>query len=432
MGTEGEMGRHLGVSGRRFRALAAVIGLGFVLALVIVAAGIGSGTKALGASTTLTVLAGDVSVRHDGAQFVAAVDGELLGAGDAIRTGADGRAVLTYFEGSSVTVEPSTQIVIEAANTASDGSTVVAMSQAFGRTWHVVTKLITSGSKYEVRTPASTASVRGTAFTVDVDASSTVVTTTEGTVVDQVPDPLITGRTVEVPVRAGQEHRQGKGQPASPAQPAPEPQRRVTITVGATNSIVVDPAGRSNGVTKDGKLLAQTPGAQVARDGDKVVITLPDVPDGKLATHVAKRSGNDDEDVDVETKVEGSGDAVSVEGRTKSSGENKTAGVEIKRDASGTTRERVLAPEETKALPTPHAVTDKIQRTVEPAPASTARPFTPERTQPLSPAASPERRNATPEPRRTDAPSRAPSRSPGSGFVPDLPPLPVRALSARG
>jgi hypothetical protein len=424
------------VAGRRFRVFAATIALGLVLAIALGAAGFFGGSKAVGASTTLTILSGVVTVRHGSDAFVSGVDGELLNSGDTIRTGPDGRAVLTYFEGSSVTIEPSTEIAIDDASASSDGGTVVAMTQTFGRTWHVVTKLVTGGSKYEVRTPASTASVRGTAFTVDVDTGSTTVTTSEGTVVDQVPDPLITGRTVEVPVRPGEEHRQGRGQPLSPTHRAPEPQRRVTITVGATNSIVVDPAGRSNGVTKDGKLLAQTPGAQVTRDGDNVVITLPDVPDGKLATHVAKRAGNDDEDVDVETEVESKGDTVRVESRTKSTGENKTAGVEIERDASGGTHERVLDPEEAKALPTPHAVTDKIRRTVEPVrrassarPATTAAPTTaPDGTRPQTPAASPDRRITTPEPRRTDAPSRSPS----SGFVPELPELTLGALSTRG
>src|SRR5438874_9451755 len=148
------------------------------------------GVAAFAADTTVSVLSGDVSVRHAGAEFAAATDGDVLHEGDTIRTGADGRAVLTYFEGSSVTIEPTSELTIDAVSTASDGGTVVLMTQTFGRTWHVVTKLITGGSRYEVRTPASTASVRGTEFEVDADNDATTVSTTEGTVVQQVADAL--------------------------------------------------------------------------------------------------------------------------------------------------------------------------------------------------------------------------------------------------
>src|SRR5204863_107709 len=90
--------------------------------------------------------------------------------------------------GSTVSIEPNTELTIEKASALSDGSTLVLMQQNFGRTWHVVTKLITGNSKYEVKTPASTATVRGTAFQVDSDSERTIVTTTEGTVVDRVAD----------------------------------------------------------------------------------------------------------------------------------------------------------------------------------------------------------------------------------------------------
>ena len=135
-----------------------------------------------------------------------ATDGEVLVAGDTVRTADGARAVLTYFEGSTVSVEPNTELTIETAASFTDGSTVVVMQQAFGRTWHVVTKLITGNSKYEVKTPASTASVRGTAFQVESDGERTTVTTTEGTVVDRVADPDHAGQTVDVPVPAGKTH----------------------------------------------------------------------------------------------------------------------------------------------------------------------------------------------------------------------------------
>ncbi len=136
------------VGAQRLRIAVAVVGLGFVFALVVGAAGISENTKAFGAGTTLTIISGEVTVRHGASAFTIATDGDVLNEGDAIRTGAEGRAILTYFEGSTVTIEPSTELAIDAANATVDGSTVVSMTQSVGRTWHVVTKLITGGSKY--------------------------------------------------------------------------------------------------------------------------------------------------------------------------------------------------------------------------------------------------------------------------------------------
>lgn len=273
--------------------------LGFVLALALGSAGLLGGGRALGSSTTITVIGGSVSVRHGAAgTFVAAVDGEVLNAGDAVRTADASRAVLTYFEGSTVTIEPNTELAIDAA--AANGSdTIVEMTQTIGRTWHVVTKVVTGGSKYEVRTPASTASVRGTAFTVDTDGTTTTITTTEGTVVDAVPDPNDPTRTIDVPVPAGQRHSQTHGTPPRAIEPAPEPEREVTITVSDENSIVIDTLGRANGIDKNGKAHLETPGAKLTKVDGKLVITLPNIPDGRLQA-LSHSQGN----VDVQTTVQ--------------------------------------------------------------------------------------------------------------------------------
>ena len=156
------------------RLLRKSVGYVVLAFLLFTAFGVGGGFggRALGAATTVTIISGDIEVRHGAtATFVSATDGEILVAGDVIRSGEGSRAVLTYFEGSTVSIEPNTELVIETASSFTDGSTVVVMQQTFGRTWHVVTKLITGNSRYEVKTPASTASVRGTAFRSTATAS---------------------------------------------------------------------------------------------------------------------------------------------------------------------------------------------------------------------------------------------------------------------
>lgn len=337
----------------RLRFAVVTAGLTFVLAIALGAMGAVSNAKVFGATTSLTVLSGDVMVRRAGGDFVAAFDGQVLSEGDTIRTGADARAVLTYFEGSTVTIEPDTQLTIDNASTLADGGTVVVMTQAFGRSWHVVTKLITGSSKYDVRTPASTASVRGTEFEVNSDGDQTTVSTTEGTVVAHVNDPTQRGVTVDVPVTAGMTQTQSKDDAPGAVKLRPEPERTVTVTVSAPNSLVVDPVGRANGVTKDGKVVVQTPSAQVRRVDGKIVVTLPDLPDGVLATRVEKRSADDDDEVAVEATLEERGEApVELRDRARSDGSAKTVGFEFKK-RSGKSEGRAIEGEATRVLPSP-------------------------------------------------------------------------------
>ena len=399
---------------QRIRFLAGTVVLAMLMGLALGVTGVlVSSAKAYGASTSLTVLSGDVSVRHGAGDFVAARDGEVLGEGDSVRTSTDARAVLTYFEGSTVTIEPSSELTIDNASTLADGSTVVVMTQSLGRTWHVVTKLVTGFSKYEVKTPASTASVRGTQFQVDTDATATTVTTTEGTVMAQVIDPSAPGNTVDVPVTAGTAQTQSRNAAPAPAHKAAEPERRVTVTVNATNSIIVDPAGRSNGVTKEGKLVVQTPGAQVKREGNTIVITLPNLPDGRLAAHVQKQSLEDDDDVQVTAKLEEKGDAVDLKDAARSDGLEKTTGFELKR-SNGKTQGRALDDDEKQALPEGRVTTPR--ETIVNGPNGTRRvvPATPTQ----RPAVTPTRR-----PANTKAPAKTPApRSEGA----TTPALPIR------
>lgn len=429
---------------QRLRFAVAVVGLGFVLALVLGVAGVGQNTKAFGAGTTLTIISGEVTVRHGASDFAAASDGEVLNEGDAVRTGAEGRAVLTYFEGSTVTIEPATELAIDAANATADGSTVVLMTQSVGRTWHVVTKLIAGNSKYEVRTPASTASVRGTEFQVDADSAVTTVSTTEGTVIATIADPTTPGTTVDVPVTAGTTQTQPKNAPPAPARPAAEPERKVTVTVGATNTLIVDPLGRANGVTKDGKIVVQTPGAQVRREGDKIIVTLPNLPDGKLAARVDKKDDQDDNDVSVETKVEEKGRATVVDNKAlvKSGSDKKSAGIELRRAGDGTTEGRTLDEREKQTLPAAKTAapqsTSRGRQTQTPEPTATRR-ATPSVTR--SPSPTPSATNTSG--RRTAEPSETSRATPTpraqqdgervtvEGFIPErsLPRLPVSTPS---
>jgi hypothetical protein len=197
--------------------------------IVALSVGVGSSAvlapeaNALVSVSTLTVVDGAVLVSHAGAEFTSAREGEVLVAGDTIRTGTGGAAEITYFEGSSVRLEAGTEIVVERLRIEADGGTVIGMMQTLGRTWHVVTKLISGSSRYEVRTPSSTASVRGTIFAVDVhvdaDGPAATVTTSEGVVVHTAADPDVAEAT-QVRVTAGQQSTKSASKPAEPVRAA--------------------------------------------------------------------------------------------------------------------------------------------------------------------------------------------------------------------
>jgi len=321
---------------RRMRLSVTVIGVAFMIAIIFgVTGALGPGGKAAAAGvSTLTILSGPVAVRHAGGDFASAADGAVLIAGDTIKTGADARAVLTYFEGSTVEMEPESELSIDAARSDANGDTIIVMQQNLGTTWHVVTHLITTGSLYEIHTSTATASVRGTQFTVDVAPDGTTTeTTTEGAVANT--DAQGTATVLTLP---GERTTTRKGEPPSRPAPVPQPQRTVTVTVGDPNALVVDTLGRANGL-HNGKKILQTPGAQLRIVDGHLVVTLPDVPDGAITTHRARGGSTDGSVTDLRTKVEDNGRPAVELAETVAPGTHE--GVDIKEQAdSGPSLER--------------------------------------------------------------------------------------------
>jgi hypothetical protein len=107
--------------------------------------------------TTLTFVDGPVLIRHGAGEFAPAGVGDVLAAGDTIRTASGASAEITYFEGSSVRLEPETEIIIASLRTEKD----ISLARMLMRSWRVVTQLIVGNTRYEVRGPGSTASIRG-------------------------------------------------------------------------------------------------------------------------------------------------------------------------------------------------------------------------------------------------------------------------------
>ena len=95
------------------------IGIGVVIALIVVSAIVvprflkPKQAFSLVDETALLVLKGTVQVQHSGSEKLDTVTGEApLKVGDRILTADDGYAVVTYFDGSTTTIDPGSDITL--------------------------------------------------------------------------------------------------------------------------------------------------------------------------------------------------------------------------------------------------------------------------------------------------------------------------------
>lgn len=242
-----------GKGSRRARIIAIAVGL--VLAVAVVRLVVPGGARTLGASTALRVLAPAVQVAHPSADFGAADDGAVVAEGDQVKTDAKGHAVINYFDGSTLEIDPSSLVTIGSVEE-QDGAQVFSITQAVGRTWSSVKSLTNPRSRYEIKTPTATAAVRGTGFEITVAADgATTIRVSEGTV-------AVAAQGVEIPVTPGLQTTVAPG--AAPVAPVPwtAPRLRVAMRGAAGSSMaVMDSLDRACGFVEPGSLgiLAPTP-----------------------------------------------------------------------------------------------------------------------------------------------------------------------------
>ncbi|MBI4304617.1 MAG: FecR domain-containing protein [Chloroflexi bacterium] len=239
--------------------------LGCVLALLIVAATIqpfpsSSMKQALATQSTLTILSGSVEVKVSGSEiWQAGTSGMVLSAGDRARTASDSSALLTFFEGSTIELEPDTDIEIERATSDDGQSRTIVLKQWMGRTWSRVVKMIDAGSRYQIDTPSATAIVRGTLFTTEVgENGDTKVVTTEGLV-------SVVAQDKEIYLPRGQEtHVEAGMAPSQPVMLPEATEEMVVIVSGSVVGSVTDPTGASTGRLPNGLDFNQIAGSRLS------------------------------------------------------------------------------------------------------------------------------------------------------------------------
>src|SRR5918999_443960 len=120
---------------------------------------------------TLHRVTGTVEVQRGGdGAFSPGTEGATLRAGDVVRTGADGRAEIEYFDGSLTRLDEVTTFVLRelASIPETPGSKLIEGEQASGRTFQRIVEITDSESRFDVETPTATASVRGTQYVLTV------------------------------------------------------------------------------------------------------------------------------------------------------------------------------------------------------------------------------------------------------------------------
>ncbi|MBM3156043.1 MAG: hypothetical protein FJ004_02005 [Chloroflexi bacterium] len=221
---------------------------------------------------TLSILSGDVEIqRADSDIWEKAGDRVVLEAGSLVRTKDESHALLTFFEGSSIKLEPDTNIEIKQVKSVEGGGSEIILKQWLGKTWSRVVKRVTPGSRYEIETPSVNALVRGTLFETVVDeTAATTIKTTEGTV-------SVTALDEEVYVSAGQEVKVEPGTaPPQPRPITPANNELVITVIGPVVASVCDPMGSSTGYLPSGMAFNQIPGSKSTSPIGSQVITIAD------------------------------------------------------------------------------------------------------------------------------------------------------------
>jgi len=119
----------------------------------------------------LVIDSGIVQIKHTGGSWISAENGMLLYESDSVKTGDNSSASIILFESSIVRLDSNTEITLR--EVIEEEETSVTMEQDAGRTWNTISKM--SGiDNYEVQTPTTVASVRGTSFDVYILANGNI------------------------------------------------------------------------------------------------------------------------------------------------------------------------------------------------------------------------------------------------------------------
>ena len=192
-------------------------------------------------TATLTNVSGIVEVLpSDSNVWQPAAAGKVIAAGDRIRTGGSSAVTLSFFDGSTSSLEAKTELTVSQLSSRRDGSSkVILLHQWMGRSYNHVQRLPDLASRFEIETPTAVTAVRGTEFTITVEADGTTdVVVIEGRV-------EVTSQGISIMVYAGQGTTVQPEQPLAPVHPLPDtttPTTTSTATYTPTPTVIPIPS----------------------------------------------------------------------------------------------------------------------------------------------------------------------------------------------
>jgi VCBS repeat-containing protein len=148
-----------------------------ILSVLVPSTLVGCGQASLTPSTLtiLSIVEGDVFVMKASTEdWIEGEVGMSLEDGDTIKTGDDSSTEITFFDGSTVELQPGTEVEIISLDISADtGSTTITLEQTIGATISRVINIIDPASRYEVETLSGAAAVRGSVLVVCVTGNGT-------------------------------------------------------------------------------------------------------------------------------------------------------------------------------------------------------------------------------------------------------------------
>jgi hypothetical protein len=230
---------------------------------------------------TLDVLSGDTKVlTPDTLMWEEAEDGMVLEPGSRIKTNENSYASLTFSEGTTTTIEPDTDLIIDQlGNGDSTEADSILLKQRSGKTWNRVTKRSADDDSFQIQTASASVVVYGTIFSTEIDeAGTTLVQTAEGLV-------NVTAQGQAVLVAEGHQTVVCSGTPPAFPTPTPAAVNELVFTVdAAVAGRIVSPGGSSTGFLPDGSTVNQIPGSRTYKlDSSRQMIRIAEPGEGEYS-----------------------------------------------------------------------------------------------------------------------------------------------------
>ncbi len=243
----------------------------------------------------MAAISGEVSImQKDGLTWDTYDGTTALEPGSRLRTSPDSRAFVSFSPGTTTTLEPGTDLIIDtiAPGNGTLGDIII-LKQRSGKTWNQVEPREVP-QDFVLRTTSAEVKVKGTSFSAEIDnQGSTIVASANGMV--QV---SAEGKTVDL--AAGYMTLVEEGKPPAEPYPIPTACNELAFSTGATvNTLITAPTGTSTGITADGSAVNQITGSLLSpeEDGTRTVylrepepgnytITITGIPDSSFDLHI--------------------------------------------------------------------------------------------------------------------------------------------------